>query len=65
MNPWDIVVGACVALVIGLAVFYMIRNKRKGSSCCGGGCDGACGGVCGGGCGGCTACNRGCDKPKE
>lgn len=57
MNPWDIVVGACVALVIGLAVFYMIRNKRKGNSGCGGGCDGACGG--------CTACNRGCDKPKE
>ena len=47
MKPIDIVLIVVIAAVIGLAVWRVVRNKRKGKSACG--CD-------------CGSCNCGCGK---
>ena len=35
MNPKDIVVIFVLALVIGLAVFYIVKKKKSGAKCIG------------------------------
>ena len=38
----DIIIGAVLVVIVGLAVFYIIRAKKKGKKCIGcpdGGCD--------------------------
>ena len=60
MNPADLIVIAAVAAILGLAVWFIVRSRKKGIQCVGcpdaktcasRGCSGKCGG--GGGCGGC------------
>ena len=47
----DIIVIAVIALILGLAVFYIIKAKKSGKKCIGcpdsGSCSGACSGCCG------------------
>ena len=42
---------AAIVLIVGAAVFYIIRAKRRGQKCIGcpyaKGCSGKCGGACG------------------
>lgn len=38
MNIWDVVVFAAVAGVVGLAVWRMVRNRKKGKGGCSCGC---------------------------
>ncbi len=41
MNIPDIIVLAVLAIAIGLAIFGVIRNRKKGCGCgCGGSCSG-------------------------
>jgi len=35
MNPKDLVVILILALVIGLAVFYIVKKKKSGAKCIG------------------------------
>lgn len=42
----NFVVGAIVALILGLALFYVIRAKRRGQKCIGCPYANACGGKC-------------------
>ena len=57
MNPADLIVIAVVAAILGLAVWFVVRSRKKGIQCVGcpdaktcasRGCSGKCGG-----CGGC------------
>lgn len=57
MNPADLIVIAVVAAILGLAVWFIVRSRKKGIQCVGcpdaktcasRGCSGKCGG-----CGGC------------
>ncbi|MBQ2988659.1 MAG: FeoB-associated Cys-rich membrane protein [Clostridia bacterium] len=51
MNMVDYIAIAAIALIVGLAVFYIVRAKMRGEKCvgcpyakqCGGGCNGNCG----------------------
>ena len=46
MNVWDIVILLGVGILVGLAVFRMVKNRREGKSSCG--CDcGSCSCTCG------------------
>ncbi|MDO5477544.1 MAG: FeoB-associated Cys-rich membrane protein [Clostridia bacterium] len=41
----DIIIGAVLVIIVGLAVFYIIKEKKKGKRCIGcpdGGCDCCC-----------------------
>jgi len=49
MNLPTVIVLAAVVLPAGLAVFYLIKNRKKGKSCCDG---------CGGDCMGCNINNK-------
>ena len=40
MKPLDYVLTAAVAVIIGLALFFTIRNAKHGKNC--GGCGGDC-----------------------
>ena len=59
MNMSDVLVIAVIALVLGLAVRYIIRAKKKGIKCigcpdgakCAGDCAGCSGNCCGSGAG--------------
>lgn len=59
MNMIDVLVIAVIALVLGLAVRYIIRAKKKGIKCigcpdgakCAGNCAGCSGNCCGSGAG--------------
>lgn len=54
MKPLDYILIAVLAVVIGLALFFTIRNARRGKGC---------GGGCGGDCSKCGMCgNRRADK---
>ena len=56
LNIWDIVILIVVAAVVGLAVFRIVSDRRKGKSCCGCGADSkACTGNCAG-------CRMHCEK---
>ncbi len=35
MNVWDIVLIVLTAAFLALAVFFAVRNKKRGKSCCG------------------------------
>ena len=50
MSPIDYVIIALVAAILGFAVWYIRRAKKKGSKCIG--CPA--GGNCSGGCAGCA-----------
>ena len=47
MNPTDIIAIAAIVLIVGLAVFYIVRAKKRGQKCIG--CPHAkqCSGKCG------------------
>ena len=56
--PWDnILATLAVVLILGGAIFYIVRSKKKGVKCIG--CpDGAkCAGKCSGCSGNCSGCN--------
>ena len=38
MNPGTLIVALALAAVVGLIVFRMIRDKKRGKSACGCGC---------------------------
>ncbi|MGM9665651.1 MAG: FeoB-associated Cys-rich membrane protein [Eubacteriales bacterium] len=38
MNWQTAIICIVLALIVGLVIFFMIRNKRKGKSSCGCGC---------------------------
>ena len=50
-NAINIVLVLVIAVVVGLILRGMIRDKKAGKSSCGGNCAGC--GACGGGCGTC------------
>ena len=50
MNALDVLLIAAVALIIGLAVWRLVKNRRQGKSACG--CD-------------CANCGCGCDRGKK
>ena len=56
-NLGTIAVFLVLAVVVGLIIRSLYKQKKRGGSCtgCGGSCTG-CGGSCGS-CGGCTACH--------
>ena len=59
MSIVDYVAIAVVALIVGAALFYIIRAKKRGEKCigcphsktCNGGCNAGCNGGCNGDCG--------------
>ena len=59
MGLKDFIAIAVIVLVVGLAVFYLYRAKKRGQKCIGCPYAKQCGGKCGGGCGG------GCDHVKK
>lgn len=48
MKPLDYVLIAAVAVIIGLALFFTIRNAKRGKNC----------GGCGGDCANCRRCEK-------
>lgn len=38
-----VVIVGLIAVAFGLAVRKLIKDKKNGKTCCGGGCDGCCG----------------------
>ena len=60
MNPGNIIALAAVAAVLGLAVFLLVRSRRKGRSC---GCGGSCP-YCSGGCASCPSIDN-CGRNKK
>ena len=52
-NLINIVLIAVIALIVGLLLRGMIRDKKAGKSSCGGNCASC--GVCGGSCSGCRS----------
>ena len=52
-NLINIALTAAVALIVGLLIFVMVRDKKTGKSSCGGSCSGCAS------CGGSSACRRG------
>lgn len=48
MKPLDYVLTAAVVVIIGLALFFTIRNAKRGKNC----------GGCGGDCANCRRCER-------
>ena len=48
----NIIAIAIIALVLGVAIGYIVRSKRRGDVCVGCPYAKQCGGKCGGGCGG-------------
>ena len=55
----DIILVVVVLLILGLAVLYIVRAKKKGVKCIG--CPS--GSTCSGNCGGCSG--NCCGKPKQ
>lgn len=55
MQPVDFLILAVIAVIVGLAVFYIIRSKKSGKKCIGCPDSGACSGNCAG-------CSCGCGK---
>ena len=57
MNVLDYVILAVIAAILSLAIFYIIRAKKRGAKCIGcpngASCSGKCAG-CSGHCGGCN-----------
>jgi len=54
MTFGDIIVLSVLVLVVGLIIYGMIRDRKKGKCCGCSGCSGcAHAGFCGGNCGGC------------
>ena len=51
MGIVDYIAIAVILLVVGAAVFYIIRAKRRGEKCVGCPYAKQCGGACNGGCG--------------
>ena len=52
MQPVDFLILAVIAVIVGLAVFYIIRSKKSGKKCIG--CPDS--GACSGNCAGCSCC---------
>ncbi len=48
MQPVDFLILAVIAVIVGLAVFYIIRSKKSGKKCIGCPDSGACSGNCAG-----------------
>lgn len=61
MNIVDYIALAAIVLIVGAAVFYIVRAKRRGEKCVGCPYAKECGGKCNGGCGH-TATNEDSDK---
>jgi len=47
MNPTDIIAIAAIVLIVGLAVFYIVRAKKRGQKCIGCPYAKQCSGKCG------------------
>jgi len=45
----DVIIGGIVLIVIGAAIAYIVKEKKRGAKCIGCGASGGCSG-CGGGC---------------
>ncbi|MBQ7415816.1 MAG: FeoB-associated Cys-rich membrane protein [Oscillospiraceae bacterium] len=57
MNVVDYVIIAVIAVILGLAIFYIRKAKKSGKKCIGCPDSGACSGNCGG-------CSCGCGEKK-
>ena len=62
MGGGDIIAIVVSAAIIGLALFYIYRAKKRGKGCIGCPDSATCGGKCGGNCAGCSC---GCSKNKD
>ena len=58
MNPIDYVIIAVVAAILGLVIWYISREKKKGAKCIGCPAGGNCSGQCSG-------CSCGCGKAEK
>lgn len=56
MGPVDIAIIAVIALILGLAIFYIYKAKKSGKKCIGCPDSGSCSGHCAG-CGGSCHCD--------
>lgn len=54
MKPVDILIVALIVLILGGAIWFLHRAKKKGVKCVG--CPD--GGKCNGGCSACASCNK-------
>ena len=52
----DLIIIAVVVAIVGFAVFYIRREKRRGVQCVGCPESKTCSGSCGGNCSGCNGC---------
>ena len=52
----NVIIVAVLALIVGLASFYVYRAKKNGQKCIGCPSGKSCGGSCSGGCASCTHC---------
>lgn len=50
----DIIIGGIVFIAVGLAIAYIVKEKKNGAKCIG----------CGSG-GGCSGCSGGCHSDKQ
>ena len=57
MGPIDYLIIAIIAAILGFAVWFMIRAKKKGVKCIGCPDGAACSGKCSGNCSGCSGCH--------
>jgi len=56
MQAVDWIIIAVIAVIIGLAAFYVIKAKKSGKKCIG--CPADCLNSCQGSCNGCSGCNK-------
>ena len=56
MGPVDYVILAVIAMILGLAAWYIVRAKKKGRKCIGCPDSASCAAK---GCGGCSGCSCG------
>ncbi len=58
MKLIDILILAVIAVIIGLAIFYIRYSKKKGKKCIGCPDSGSCSGNCSGSCSDCPGCGK-------
>ncbi len=49
MNGWDIAILIMLAAAVGVALYFFLRKRKSGKSCCGD-------------CNGCSGCPKGSEK---
>ena len=56
----NVIVAVILLIIIGAAIAYIIKEKKRGVKCIGCPAGGSCSGNCAGNCGGSLGCSDGC-----